>query len=249
MTLGDLRMVLVLWWLQVKIRSRSAMLFATTIFLIYRSGGNTGPALISAAVGAAVMGVWSATSTTASSSLQMERRMGTLELLVAAPKPFPLVLLPVTLSMATIGGYSLVATLLWGRFVFGIPIAVANLPGFILGIAVTVAATGMLGFLLAVSFVRYRTAWAIGSTLEMPVWLICGFIVPLGLLPDWVRPISWVLAPTWGMAAIRGGSEGGPVLANAAICVGLGVAYGLIGALVSRRLLDSARRHASLALS
>jgi ABC-2 type transport system permease protein len=256
---SSVRLVGVLWWLQVKIRSRSAfdgllsllwpMFFATTIFLLYRAGGNTGPALISAAVGASVMGVWSATSTTAASSLQMERRLGTLELLVAAPRPFPLLLLPVTLSMTTFGAYSLVTTLLWGRFVFGIDITVANPVGFVAGIAATVVSTGMLGFLLAVTFVRYRTAWALGSAIEMPVWLICGFIVPLGLLPDWVRPISWVLAPTWGMAGIRGAAEGGPVLANVGLCLALGLAYAVIGALLSRRLLDSARRHASLALS
>ena len=90
---------------------------------MYRQGGDSGPALRRAAVGASVMGVWSAVSTTAASSLQQERRQGTLELLVAAPTPFPLLIVPITLSMATIGLYSLVATLLWGRFVFGIPIA------------------------------------------------------------------------------------------------------------------------------
>ena len=252
-------MLAVLWWLQLKIRSRSAfdgllsilwpLIFATTIFLMYRSGPNTGAALLSAAVGAAVMGIWSATSTTAASSLQYERRMGTLELLVAAPRPFPLLVFPVTLSMTTIGAYSLVATLLWGRFVFGIDVSVASPVAFVAAIAATVLATGMLGFLLAVTFVRYRTAWALGSAIEMPVWLICGFIVPLGLLPAWIHPISWILAPTWGMAAIRGAAVGGSVLVNLALCLALGLAYGLIGTLLSGRLLDSARRHASLALS
>ena len=64
----------------------------------------------------------------------------------------------------------------------------------------TVVAIGMLGFLLAVSFVRYRTAWALGNLLEYPVWLICGFLVPLTLFPDWVRPISWVLRADLGHA-------------------------------------------------
>ncbi len=38
------------------------------------------------ALGAAVMGVWTATSVSASSALQRERRLGTLELLVASPR-------------------------------------------------------------------------------------------------------------------------------------------------------------------
>src|SRR5262249_56923407 len=130
---------------------------------------------------------------------------------------------------ATSGVYSLVSMLLCGRFVFGIDISVARPFAFAAAIAATVLATGMLGFLLAVTFVRYRTAWALGSAIEMPVWLICGFIVPLGLLPGWVHPISWILAPTWGMAAIRNAAAGGPVLVNLALCLALGLAYGLIG--------------------
>ena len=256
---GNVRMVFVLWWLQLKIRSRSAfdgvlsilwpVVFATSIFLLYQGGGNTGPALLSAAVGSAVMGVWSATSTTASASLQYERRGGTLELMVASPRPFALVIFPITLSMTTIGGYSLVATLLWGRFVFGIDIDVTDPAGFVAGVVATILATSSLGFLLAVAFIRYRTAWALGTALEMPVWLISGFIVPLGLLPGWLHPISWLLAPTWGMAAIRAATEGRPVLADIGLCLALGLGYGLIGALISRYLLDSARRNATLALS
>ena len=73
----------------------------------------------------------------------------------------------------------------------------------------------MLGFLIASSFVRYRTAWALGNALEYPVWLVCGFLVPLSLFPGWVRPISWALAPTWGMArsgqAALGSGAVGPI--------------------------------------
>lgn len=254
-----LRVVAVAWWLQLKIRSRSSfdgilailypLFFATTVFLMFRSGGAQGPTLLSAAVGASVMGVWSATSTTAASSLQQERRQGTLELLVAAPTPLPLLILPVTLSMATIGAYSLVATLLWGRLVFGIEIAVARPAGFVAACLATVAAVGVLGFLVAVASVRYRTAWALGSALEFPVWLLCGFLVPLSLLPGWTRPISWVLAPTWGIDAIRAAAAGGNPLPGIAACLGLAAGYGVAGALLARRLIDSARAHATLALS
>jgi hypothetical protein len=112
----------------------------------------------------------------------MERRQGTLELLVAAPAPFVVVIFALTLAMSTIGAYSMVTTLLWGRLVFGIEITVDDPLAFALAVVATVIAVGMLGFLLAVSSVRYRTAWALGAALELPVWLICGFLVPLSLL-------------------------------------------------------------------
>lgn len=252
------RLVAIGWWLQLKIRSRSAfegilgvlwpLFFATTIFLMYRQT-SSGTALIGAAVGASAMGVWSATSTTASGALQSERRQGTLELLVAAPTRFALLILPITLSMTTIGLYSLVATLLWGRVVFGIPISFHDPIGFVCAVIATVLAVALVGFLEAIAMVRYRAAWAIGTALELPVWLICGFLLPLSLLPAWVRPIAWTLPPTWGVYALRAAALGGSPWLDIALCVVLGIGYALVATMLSNRLVDSARTHATLALT
>jgi ABC-2 type transport system permease protein len=163
---------------------------------------------------------------------------------------FSLVMLPITLAMSTIGLYSMAATLLWGRLVFGISLHLAHPALFCLAVAVTVVAIGMCGFLLSVAFVRYRSAWALGNLLEYPVWLICGFLVPLSLFPGWVRPFSWVLAPTWGMRAIReAATGGGSLLGDIGMCAGLGALYTAIGVLIVGRLLRSAREAATLSLT
>src|SRR3954454_24543150 len=181
--------------------------------------------------------------------MQRERRHGMLEVLVASPSPFALVLLPVTIAMATIGLYCMVATLLWGRLAFGIHFAVVHWPAFVLAVPATVVSIGCAGFLLAVSFVRYRASWALGNLLEYPVWLICGFLVPLALLPSWVRPISWVLAPTWGMNAIRESALGGTPLPDLLLCLALGVTYVGLAVLVTNRVLFDARARGSLSLT
>lgn len=224
------------------------LFFATVAFFMFRAGAG-GETLVYVSFGAAVMGIWSSTSTSAGSAMQRERWHGTLELLVCAPTHFALVLLPVTIAMSTIGLYSMVTTLLWGRLLFGIDVPLAHPVGFALALASTVASIGALGFLLAVSFVRYRTAWALGNMLEYPVWLVSGFLVPLTLLPEWVRPISWALAPTWGVDAIREGALGGTPYAEIGLCLALGAAYVLAGSLVLERALRAARREGSLALA
>jgi ABC-2 type transport system permease protein len=246
------------WLLQFKMLSRSAfdgllgimwpLFFATIAFLMFRVGGDP-RALVYAALGASVMGIWSATSVAASSALQRERWFGTLELLVAAPVHFSLVLLPVTIAMSTIGVYSMAATLLWGRFLFGIDVSIVHPLEFALAVPVTIASIGMLGFLLSVTVVRYRTAWALGNALEYPVWLVCGFLVPLSLFPEWVRPISWVLAPTWGVRAIREAALGGSPLLDLLVALALGVGYALAGVLLVETVLRSARARATLSLT
>jgi ABC-2 type transport system permease protein len=143
----------------------------------------------------------------------------------------------------------MVATLLWGRFAFGIDIDIANPAAFVLAVIVTVFAIAMLGLLIAISSIRYRTAWALGSAIEMPVWLICGFLVALSDLPAWVRPLSSVLAPTWGVAAMRAAANGQSPWADLGYCLLTAASYGLIATLVSRWMVHSARAHATLALS
>jgi ABC-2 type transport system permease protein len=97
--------------------------------------------------------------------------------------------------------------------------------------------------------VRSRRAWALGAASEYPVWLLCGFLVPISLLPNWARPLSWVLGPTWGMRAIRHGAFGGNGYGDIAMCFGLAAVYVAGGTLVLGSVLNSARKRATLSLT
>ena len=246
------------WLVQMKMLWRSTfntllgviypLFFATVAFFMFQAGDDPKP-LLYASLGAAVMGIWGTTSTAAGASLAQQRWHGTLELLVAAPASFALILLPTTIAMASIGIYSMASTLLWGWLVFGIELTIDSPLAFVLAIPATVVSIGALGFLLAVAFVRFRQAWALGNMLEYPVWLISGFLVPLALFPAWVRPISWALAPTWGINAIRDAALGGSAWPDIGMALALGAGYVAIGILLLNRALDAARSKATLALS
>ena len=253
-----LRLLWMGWLFQFKQLSRSAfdsflavlwpLFFGTVAFFMFQQGGNP-EALIYAGLGAAVMGIWTATSMAAGTALHRERWLGTLELLVATPAHFALVILPVGLATSTIGVYCMAATILWGRLVFGIDLPIDEPLLMALAIPAALLSIGALGFLIGIAFARYRYAWALGSMTEYPMWLICGFLIPLTLLPNWVAPISWLLAPTWGMNAIRESSTGGTPLPDIAMCVLLGAAYIVVGVLLTDRVLRAARVKASLSLT
>jgi ABC-2 type transport system permease protein len=253
-----LRQLRICYWLQFKMMAISPfegflsivfpLMFATSALLVYRVE-NDPAAMVYAGLGAAVMGIWTAMMVPACTLLSRERWTGTLELVVAAPTPFAMILLPSTLASATLGLYSVVATMLWGWLVFGIQLTIASWPLFVLSLLMACVTIAMLGFLLSVTAIRYRTSWALGAALEYPGWLLCGFLIPLGLLPGALQPLSWVLAPTWAMAAIREAASGGSPGGDLAVCLALGIAYAALAAYLSRRLLDSARQHATLALT
>ncbi|MGI8774635.1 MAG: ABC transporter permease [Actinomycetota bacterium] len=225
------------------------VIFATIAFFMFQAGQRPG-SLLYVALGAGLMGIWSSTLFGSGGLIQWERYQGTLEILMAAPAPFVLVLIPATLANSTIGIYSLGSTLLWGKLFFDIPLDLAHPWWFIVAVPVTILSLGLLGLVLASTFVLYRHANALSNLLEYPVWLVTGLLVPVALLPGWAAPISWVLAPTWGMRAIRtaalGGAHPAPYVLTTLV---LGVLYLIIGSLTLRYFERLARERATLALT
>jgi ABC-2 type transport system permease protein len=224
------------------------ILYATIAY--YMFGAESDPAvLLTASLGATVMAIWSSVAFGAGGAIEIQRRLGTLELLVAAPVPFVAVLAPITIATSAIGVYALGATLLWGRVLFGISLHVEHPALFALSLSVAIAAIGMLGLILASTLVLYRAALFLGASFDYPVWLVTGLLVPLSVLPGWVEPISWLLAPTWGMRAIRESTTGGSPLSAIAMCVALSVCYAAIAVVCLRAFEQLARERATLALT
>ena len=214
----------------------SPLIFATLAFFLFRLGhGNGGQTLLYAALGSGMMGVWSTTLFGCGGAIAWQRWEGTLELLVNAPTRYDFI--------------GILMTIAWGMLLFGMPLT-ATFPLLLpLSLFAAVVSLGALGMLIATSFVLYRHANALSNMLEYPIWLVAGLLVPLATLPAWVRPLSWVLAPTWGMDAIRGATlqDQAPWLAIG-MCFGLAVVYYFLARIALRYVLHLARRDATLDL-
>ena len=224
------------------------LVFATIAFYMWKAGKSPGT-LLYVALGAGLMGMWSATLFGSGGAIQWQRWQGTLEILVAAPPRFLWTIVPLTLATATVGLYAIVATLFWGRVLFGVPLELEHPLLFVLALPATVLGLGLLGLVLASTFVLYRHANAFSNLLEYPVWLVTGLLVPVSLLPGFVEPLSWVLAPTWGVRAIRESALGGEPLTAIAMCLLLSAIYLAVGALTMANFERLARQRATLSLT
>jgi ABC-2 type transport system permease protein len=160
-----------------------------------------------------------------------------------------LIYLPFSLANAFTGMYAMAATLVWGRVVFGIPFHLAHPWLFALSLPATVIALGLMGLVLASTFILYRYANALSNLLEYPVWIASGLVFSTSLLPVWTRPISWCLPPYWGVLAIRHAALGGPVWGPLGMVVALGVASLAISTFTFRWFERAARVRATLSLT
>jgi len=224
------------------------VIFATVAFYMFRAGGRNGT-LLYAALGAGMMGVWSTTLFGSGGMIQWQRWQGTLELGAAAPPAMALIYLPFSLANAFTGMYAMAATLVWGRLVFGIGLHLAHPWLFVLALPATVIALGLMGLVLASTFILYRHANALSNLLEYPVWIASGLVFSTSLLPIWTRPISWVLPPYWGILAIRHAALGGAVWGPLGMVVLLGAASLLISTITFRWFEHAARARATLSLT
>jgi ABC-2 type transport system permease protein len=221
---------------------------ATLAVYLFRAGGEPGR-LLEAAVGAGLMGVWSSVLFGSGGAIQNQRWQGTLEMLMLAPRPPALVIFPITLSTALTGTYAMLATLLWGRLLYGVPLTFAHPWLFLVAAPGCVLGLGMFGLLLASTFVLMRNANALANTLEYPIWLVSGMLVPLTVLPGWTGPIAAALPTTWGARAVHEAASGGPVWPSLGICLAISLGCLAAGALMMTYVERRARAAATLALA
>ncbi|MFJ6721799.1 ABC transporter permease [Streptomyces sp. NPDC091259] len=226
----------------------SPLVFATLAVYLFRAGDHP-DRLLQAAVGAGLMGVWSAVLFGAGGAIQEQRWMGTLETLVSAPTRFSLVLLPITFATALVGLYSLVATVVWGVVLFDIPFTPASPWLLAPAMLVCVVALGMMGILMAATFVLLRNANALANALDYPVWMFSGVLVSTASLPAWTRPVTWALPTSWAARAVQAATSGGEVLRPSLVALGLGAGYAGLALIALVWVERRARSAGTLALT
>jgi ABC-2 type transport system permease protein len=205
--------------------------------------------MVVAAVGAGLMGVWSNVLFGSGGAIQRQRFGGTLEMLILAPRNPAITILPITISTGLTGVYSMGATLAWGWLIYGIKPEFANPWAFLIAVPACIVGLGMFGLLMASTFVVMRNANALCNTLEYPIWLLSGMLVPMTVLPAWTGPVAAILPTTWGARAVHEAVSGGAVWPAVAWCLGISFVCFLLGAISMSFVERRARAAATLALS
>lgn len=166
-------------------------------------------AAIFVVVGSGLTGLWSTMLFISGNSINVERWSGTLETLVAIPTPFEVIVFGRNLANVTQSLLSMALGYMIAAFLFGYSLEIQEPLLFLVSLFLAVIAFISFGLIIAPIFVMNPGVQAWQNAMEFPVYILCGFLFPVLLLPDWTNPISYLLPPYWAARALHGSSTGG----------------------------------------
>lgn len=217
------------------------------LFMLRERGGDYG---IFVVVGSGLTGLWSSLLFVSGNAITHERWTGTLELLVGMPTPLWLVVLGKNLAHVIQSLGSMVLAYAVASLLFGYPLTIAQPGLFALSMLLIIVSFVCFGLLLSPLFIVNPDVQRFQNGLEYPVFILAGFLFPILLLPGWTNPLSYALAPYWAARALHSAAAGeasaASLLVDGGMMLLLGLIYVLISAVFFRRLIDKARRDATL---
>lgn len=178
------------------------VLYGFLMFMIFKNNNNMN--LISYVIlGSGILTMWSSIIFSSAGDIERERRMGTLQIITCTPISFRSIMIGKIIGNTIWGLLSIVITIITIMIFFRIKLLIVHPFLFIISSFLTIASFMSISLVLAGFFTISRNAYGLMNVLDFPIYILCGFIVPLELLPKWLYPLSYILAPTWAIKILR----------------------------------------------
>jgi ABC-2 type transport system permease protein len=205
--------------------------------------------LSQAGLGAGLLSIWAATVWQSGLILRAETWEGTLGPIVSRPAGLAVVLLGKSVGATVRAAVFIGATVAIVSALLRHPIEVDRPLPFAAALAAVLASATVVGMLLSSLFLVTRAANRIAEALMYPVFILGGLLVPLRLLPHWIRPLADLVSLRWGVDLMRAASSGAAQPGRAWLWLGVTTAvYAVLARVAFRRMLVRARSVGSLEL-
>ena len=201
-------------------------------------------------VGSGLTGLWSGLLFVSGNSINVERWSGTLETLVGVPTSLSVIVFGKNLANVIQSLISMIVAYLLASLLFGYQLTLTQPLLFFLSLALTIVAFISFGLIIAPIFVMNPAVQQWQNAMEFPVFILAGFLFPIALLPNWLKPLSYILPPYWAAVALHGTSSGNAPLEQTLAAWGVMLLESIICLLIAswlfRKMLVKARRDATL---
>jgi ABC-2 type transport system permease protein len=187
-------------------------------------------------VGSGLTGLWSSLLFVSGNSINVERWTGTLESLVGMPTPFEVIVFGKNLANVLQSLLSMVASYLLAAALFGYSLSLTQPLLFFATLFLSMFAFICFGLTIAPVFVMYRGIQQWQNAMEFPVYILCGFLFPIALLPNWTTPVSYLLPPYWAALALHGTSTAVMPFNQIAFCWGMMLLFSIVDLVIASQL-------------
>ncbi|KAF0111126.1 MAG: antibiotic transport system permease protein [Chloroflexi bacterium] len=198
-------------WYTVALFFLQPAVFSAVGMILSRAAGNQAPDLVYTVIGGGIMGMWSGLVFSSTYDIRSDRREGTLELIVGSPTSLRKVEAIRTFSNVMAGLVSLLAAFLAAVFIFKYPLQQVNVPGVLISLILLLFGLWSLGVFLANFLVWSRLSGSLVDFLELPVAVLCGFMYPIQILPNWMQGISAIFPIRWALQAMQASLQGSEI--------------------------------------
>lgn len=166
--------------------------------------------MLYAVLGSGLSAFWSSICFSSASDVHREKWYGTLENLFAAPIGFKWIILGKIIGNSVWGFLSVVLSVAVVSIGFQKPLIIASPLWLCIGLLIMTISLVAIAYLFAGLFTLSRNARVLMNFMEHPVYILCGILFPVELLPKALQVVSYMLSPTWAVKilqfAVRGGS-------------------------------------------
>jgi ABC-2 type transport system permease protein len=150
--------------------------------------------------GLSALGVIAASFVNLVISITAQRETGVLKRRRATPVPAWVLIAGRTLTAVTVSLVVLTVLLCFGRFVYGVHLRTAALPGVALTAVVGSVTFCVLGYALSTAITNEDAAQPMTQAIMLPLYFISGVFIPNLQLPSWLRHVAEVF-PVQHLAA------------------------------------------------
>lgn len=144
-------------------------------------------------------------------------RYRTLKYIYLAPVSLPVYLLGRSVAQVLTGGAAVLVTLAFGLLFFHLPIHWSGVDWALLAAAMAVGtiALALIGLIVAgITLLTAHQNELVGVAVASALYLICGAIFPLEVLPRWISAAGYTFPVTWWLELIRRALVGGAAAAS-----------------------------------
>jgi ABC-2 type transport system permease protein len=134
-------------------------------------------------------------------TVTFEKRGRSFERLLLAPIPLELLMLAKTAGAILFGAANALVPVLMAAFL--VDLSGVSWGVLALAVALLAVASTFLGLFVAVSVSEVFEAQTFSNFFRFPMIFLCGLFFPVERLPGWLKPVSYVLPPTYGADALH----------------------------------------------